>query len=90
MPSWGKPITKLRDKDTELLSICRWLGPSTEAEQFLTKNGTSRNYGSLPFSRASVPFIFFLPSLHCLLFPLEKEKKKKKSLLATPAPPIYI
>lgn len=63
--------TPLRDKgDAELLSICSWLGPSTKAEQFLTKNGTSRNCESLPLSRASIPFIFFLPSFHCLLFPL--------------------
>lgn len=71
MPSWGKPINRLRDKDTELLSICRWLGPSIEAKQFLTKNRTSRNCGSLPLSRVSIPFISFLPSLYCLLFPLE-------------------
>lgn len=85
MLSWGKPINKLRDKgDAELLSICSWLGPSTEAEQFLTKNASSRNCGSLPLSRASIPFIFFLPSFHCLLFPLVGAEAGGESMRGKP------
>lgn len=82
--------TPLRDKgDAELLSICSWLGPSTKAEQFLTKNGTSRNCESLPLSRASIPFIFFLPSFHCLLFPLGGAGGGGGSLLSAPPPSTF-